>query len=70
MHHAAEKEEPAERHKTIILLRVSTGRSQRAEGPGAKEPGEGFAGRTRPCFSFEPCERNKMTEVLLRSAAG
>ena len=53
-----------ERHKTIILLRVSTGPKPPRVARGQRS---GSAWATHWPVLFGPSERNKMTEVLLRS---
>lgn len=56
-----------ERNKTIILLRVSTIAKPRPEGRGGAVSAAVQTGHTLGLFYFGPAERNKMTEVLLRS---
>ena len=66
LHLRKEKQgQKGERNKTIILLRVSTGAKPPQVARGQRN---GSDGSCNDLFIFDPDERNKMTEVLLRSA--
>ena len=56
----------SERNKTIILLRVTPGAEPAAKGGGEADRG-GVRWMNTSSLLFESSERNKITEVLLRS---
>lgn len=61
-----EERERAERHKTIILLRLSTGAQARPRGPGPSGQRRGSGRAVNGLFSLALSERNKI-KILLRS---
>ena len=63
------EEAPAERHKTSILLRVSMIPQPCAGGAWRRGQRRGSEGPHIGPYYFGPSERNKITQVLLRSAA-
>lgn len=66
-HRKEERGQKGERNKTIILLRASTVAEAGPEGAGPSGQRSGSGGPYFGLFIFGPTERNKMTEVLLRS---